>query len=106
MTDEQPEPGTMQHYAHNESGCDTWIPGVPTNIPRARVLELVKSLGFDPHQTKALCFEPYAVYAEVYALKDGQRYWDGGPIEEAATHRLAIPISDQGDTPSTPGDVE
>jgi hypothetical protein len=52
----------------------------------------MKSLGIDPTQTRSLTFEPQAIYAEVFALKDGNRYWDGGSDHRIATHRIAIPI--------------
>ncbi|HEY9375021.1 hypothetical protein [Streptomyces sp.] len=70
------------------------IAGIPESIPRARILELIKSLGIDPKETLSLRFEPHAIHAEVRALKDGNRYWDGGPEERLATHCIAIPIAD------------
>lgn len=76
------------------------IPGIPESIPRARVVELVEALGLDPKQLRGLRLEPHALYVEVYARKDGNRFWDGAwrPDSQVATHRIAIPIADQLDT--------
>lgn len=92
---EQPAEGGIVHIAYEPTGCDVWIPGVPKTVRRALVVELIKALGIDPKQLYSLSLEPNAVYAEVYALKDGGRYWDGGPEQKAATHSIAIPIEDQ-----------
>ncbi|HEX4818500.1 MAG TPA: hypothetical protein VFV66_37660 [Nonomuraea sp.] len=92
---EQPAPGGMVHYAHEPTGCDAWIPGVPKSVSRARMIQLIESLGIDPRRTRSLRFQREAIYVEVYALKDGNPYWDGGPTEEAATHRIAIAIEDR-----------
>jgi hypothetical protein len=75
------------------------IPGIPENIQRARVVELINALGIDVKQLRALRIEPRAVHAEVYALKDGNRFWDGAwqPDSRVATHHITIPIADQPD---------
>lgn len=70
------------------------IPGVPESIPRSRVVELVKSLGIDPAELVDFDLKPEALYVQVYAQRDGNRYWDGGADHVAATHRIAIPITD------------
>lgn len=80
------------------SGCDVDIPGIPDSIPRARVLAFIESLGIDPKEARNLRFQPDAVHVEMYALRDGCRYWDGDSKEKAVTHHIAIPIADQLDT--------
>lgn len=99
MSDQkQPATGGIVHVAHEPKGCDVWIPGAPKSIPRARVLELIESLGIDPKETRSLRFEPEAVHVEVYALRDGSRYWGGSSDKLAARHWIVIPIADQLDT--------
>ncbi|MGP4092950.1 hypothetical protein [Nonomuraea sp. KM90] len=93
---EQPATGGTVNVAHEPTGCDGWIPGVPKTVPRARIAELIEALGLDVQHLRGLRIEPHAVYAEVYALKDGGRFWDGAwqPDSQPARHRFAIPIVD------------
>jgi hypothetical protein len=88
-----------QDVVYGPDGCDAWIPGVPKSVPRARVLELIEALGLDIHKLRGLRIEPNAIYAEVYAFKDGARFWDGAwrPDAQVATHRIAIAITDTQD---------
>lgn len=98
MTDqEQPAPGSMQHLDHEATGCAEWIPGVPKSVARSRILELIDALGLDTKQLRGLRIEANAIYAEVYALKDGHRFWDGSwrPDAQSATHCIVIPFVDQ-----------
>lgn len=88
----------IEHVAHDAAGCDGWTPETPQSVSRERVLELVASLGIDPQQTRSLAINPDAIEAEVYAVKDGNRYWEGdnwggGNDVQAATHRVTIPIA-------------
>lgn len=71
---------------------DVEIPGIPESIPRARVAGLLEALGIDPKQMLSLRIEPFAIHVEVYALKDGNRYWDSGADKKGAAHMIAIPI--------------
>lgn len=67
------------------------IESVPEEISREKYCDLVKSLGIDPLQVYFLEFHPDCIKAEVYALRDGERYVSGTRI---ATHRLSIPVVD------------
>jgi hypothetical protein len=78
------------------------ITGVPASIPRERMLEAIRTLGFDPRELVTLRFEKHGVHAEVYA--DGRPDRDDEQVsrftadgETGATHRLCIPVSDQDD---------
>lgn len=76
------------------------IEGIPNSIPRARVIELIEALGLNPREMQSLRMERDAVYVELYALQDGNRFWDGGPDKRAAAHRIVIPIADTLITPN------
>lgn len=83
------------------------LPGVPATVPRCQVVELVEALGFDVRDLAGLEFKAKAIFAEVYATRKPQhpdylfgmrgdhRFSPDG--ETAATHRICIPITDDGD---------
>lgn len=77
------------------------IPGVPDSIPRACVIELVRSLGLDPRELASLELKGRCIEAAVYALDDeGHRYFeDGIPDGPVAKHHIAIPITDDAPQP-------
>lgn len=87
----------MRHEttAHG-SECDSVdIPGVPDSIPRARVIELVRSLGLDPRELASLELKGRCIEAVIYALDDeGHRYFVDTPTGPVATHHISIPITD------------
>jgi hypothetical protein len=77
------------------------ITGVPASVPIEQVREAIRMLGIDPTDVVEVAFTQDAVYVEVYS--------DGRPAEpgrwrwlhtanEAATHRLTIPIIDKDPT--------
>ncbi len=71
------------------------IPGVPDTIPRARVVELVQSLGLDPRELVSCEFKGRSIDAVVFALDEqGHRYFDDSTSGAPATHRISIPITD------------
>jgi hypothetical protein len=73
------------------------IPAAPDSIPRARVLDLVKSLGIDPHELESFELTRNGVRAVVFAVDpEGRRYSDDG--ENFARHHITIPITDGPDT--------
>jgi len=83
------------------------IPGVPASVPRARVLDLIESLGFDPRELVSLRFEPGGIYAEVFAdqrpgrtgFTERWRFTTDG--QAAATHRICIPITEDKEPPTS-----
>ena len=70
------------------------VPGVADQIERGKLIEMFKLMGIDPKELYSMTVYPEGVEVEIYALKNGSRYWvtdkDGEP--RVAKHRLSIPI--------------
>lgn len=69
------------------------IPGVPVSIPRGRYMELIRSLGLDPHGITWIRFDVDGITAETIARDENGRVFDGGP-NELAKHLIRIKIDD------------
>jgi hypothetical protein len=71
------------------------IPGVPKSIPRARYVEVIASLGFDPHELVSLEFRLDGIYATVRARgANGKAVVSLGSRNTLVEHRIFIPVED------------
>ena len=70
------------------------IAAVPESITRQQYIDLIESLGFNPHDLKRLTFDRDGICAEVMARDDNGKILIGGP-NEIATHKIFIPIVDK-----------
>lgn len=77
------------------------LPGVPATVPLDTVIEVAALLGLDARQLQGLEFHPRAIFATIYANRDGE-YRDDGTAwrftaddnaDQAAVHRVCIPIT-------------
>ncbi len=83
----------MQTEISTEQQNSMVIPGVPDSISRARIAELVQSLGLDVRELVSFELKVHAIHAVVYALnEDGHRYFVDD--DNVAKHHITIPITD------------
>ena len=67
---------------------------VPSRISRAVYVEMIESLGLNPHDLRSLELRMDGVYAEVMARGDDGKILVDSLANEVIAHRIFIPIAD------------